>query len=93
MIRRAFWLTLGAVLGVAGYRRLAALGRGVSPALRVRELTRFAADVREGMALYSARHSAPPGPTLSNNGGRGRGPLPGPGHRTNDERDGADGVG
>lgn len=90
MIRRAFWLVLGAALGVAGYRRLAALTRSVPPVLRVRELTRFAADVREGMALYSARHSAPPGPAHASDGGRGhpRGPLPGTDHRTNDEKDG-----
>ena len=51
MIGRLFWLTVGAVLGVAGYRRLTALARSVSPAARARALTRFTADVREGMQI------------------------------------------
>jgi hypothetical protein len=58
MIRRLFWLTLGAALGVAGYRRLTALARAVSPAARAGGLTRFAGDVREGMQLYLARQPA-----------------------------------
>lgn len=32
MIRRGFWLTLGAVIGVTGYRRAARLARSVLPA-------------------------------------------------------------
>ncbi len=58
MIRRLFWLILGAVLGVAGYRRVTALARAVSPAGAARGLTRFVADVRDGMDLYLQR---PPG--------------------------------
>ena len=30
MIRRGFWLTVGAVAGIAGYRRVSAVGRRVS---------------------------------------------------------------
>jgi hypothetical protein len=30
VIRRGFWLTVGAVAGIAGYRRAAAIGRRVS---------------------------------------------------------------
>ena len=71
MIRRGFWLTVGAVTGVVGYRRASAVGRRVSgrlsgggaPGLAVRAI-RFARDVREGMDLYMARHSPPEGPTL-----------------------------
>jgi hypothetical protein len=55
MIRRLFWLTLGAALGVAAYRRLTALSRAVFPAARLRGLARFAGDVREGMQLYMER--------------------------------------
>jgi len=33
MIRRGFWLTVGAVTGVYGYRRVSALGRRVSGTL------------------------------------------------------------
>ena len=101
MIRRGFWLTVGAVAGIAGYRRVSAVGRRVSgrltrggaPSLNgpmrdghslngptrdghspneqslnaqhlARQAIRFARDVREGMDLYTARHSPPEGPTL-----------------------------
>ena len=64
MIRRLFWLTLGAVLGVAGYRRLTALARAVSPAARAPGLARFAGDVREGMQLYRERLPANAASTL-----------------------------
>jgi hypothetical protein len=64
MIRRLFWLTLGAVLGVAGYRRLTALARAVSPGARARGLTRFAGDVREGMQLYMERQPGDRASTL-----------------------------
>ena len=53
MIRRLFWLTLGAALGVSAYRRAAAAARVISPGAR--ELTRFAGDVREGMEIYRQR--------------------------------------
>lgn len=91
MIRRLFWLTLGAVLGVSGYRRLTALGRYVPPALRAREVARFAADVREGMEIYSQRHHGSARPTLESHRGRadanGRRAAPGrPG--TDDVKDG-----
>jgi len=97
MIRRGFWLTAGAVTGIWGYRRVAAVGRRVSASLTPggtlkladtradtragtrmasrrarrgavvlgRETYRFTRDVREGMELYTARHPAPPGSTLS----------------------------
>ena len=101
MIRRGFWLTAGAVTGIWGYRRVAAVGRRVSASLtpggtlkladtRTNTRTdtragtrmagrqarrgavalavqtyRFTRDVREGMELYTARHPAPPGSTLS----------------------------
>jgi hypothetical protein len=101
VIRRGFWLTVGAVAGIAGYRRVSAVGRRVSgrltrggapslnapsltansltapslnanslngPSLSAQNLARqaigFARDVREGMDLYTARHSPPEGPTL-----------------------------
>lgn len=57
MIRRLVWLCLGAVLGVTGYRKVAAK---VSTATRVlrpeREIAAFARDVREGMRIYRAGH-------------------------------------
>jgi hypothetical protein len=55
MIRRLFWLSLGAVLGVTGYRRAVAVGRLLRPG-RGGGVAAFAADVREGMALYMDRH-------------------------------------
>jgi hypothetical protein len=64
VIRRLFWLTLGAVIGVTGYRRATALVRSVSPGPRARELTRFASDVHEGMELYMERHRGQAPPTL-----------------------------
>jgi hypothetical protein len=100
MIRRGFWLTVGAATGIYGYRRVSAVGRRLSgrlnPALSpaepgaavtqsaklvqsarlarqgritavkaARETYRFTRDVREGMDLYMARRSEPPGSTLS----------------------------
>ena len=64
MIRRLFWLTLGAVLGVTGYRRATRLVRSIAPGPRARELTRFVGDVREGMELYMERHPGQAPPTL-----------------------------
>jgi len=55
VIRSLFWLTLGAALGITGYRRVTALARAISPGPRARELTRFAGDVREGMEIYRQR--------------------------------------
>ncbi len=74
MIGRLFWLTLGAVLGVAGYRRLTALARSVSPTARARGLARFAGDVHEGMQLYLERQPGDRPSTLE--GQRGRRELP-----------------
>jgi hypothetical protein len=71
MIRRAFWLTVGAVGGIMGYRRAVSLGRQVKgrsvtrDALRgVRGIRNFSRDVREGMEQYSARRPRAIGPTL-----------------------------
>ena len=80
MIRRGFWLTVGAAAGIMGYRRVCAVGRRLSGKLTgggpynaggagratglARETVRFTRDVREGMELYKARHSEPPGSTL-----------------------------
>jgi hypothetical protein len=66
MIRRVFWLTVGAAGGIMGYRRVAALGQRISGngTARRRSLSRggtiratravreFSQDVREGMELY-----------------------------------------
>jgi len=78
MIRRLFWLVLGAVLGVTGYRKATALARSLRPAPRATGLTGFAADVREGMAIYMERQARPPASTLEGHrraglpqGGRG----------------------
>ena len=64
MIRRLFWLVLGAVLGVTGYRRATALARSLRPVPRASGLAEFAADVREGMALYMERQARPAASTL-----------------------------
>ena len=62
MIRRGFWLFVGAAGGIMGYRRVSALSRQVSAAVGVRpgrppaaqrhwarETIRFTRDVRAGM--------------------------------------------
>ena len=64
MTRRLFWLVLGAVLGVTGYRKATAIARSLRPAPRASALAGFAADVREGMAVYLERQAQPPAPTL-----------------------------
>ena len=64
MIRRLFWLTLGAALGISGYRRVTAVARAVMPAPRARELARFAGDVREGMDIYRQRQIQASRPAL-----------------------------
>jgi hypothetical protein len=58
MIRRMFWLTLGAAVGISGYRRVTAVTRAIMPAPRARELARFAGDVREGMDIYRQRQTS-----------------------------------
>ena len=75
MIRRLFWLVLGAVLGVAGYRKATTIARSLRPAPRASALAEFAADVREGMALYMERQAGAPASTLE--GHRRRGLPPG----------------
>jgi hypothetical protein len=80
MIRRGFWLVVGAAGGIIGYRRVSAAGKQVarslgggpkslkSPAARkrhwVRETIRFSRDVRAGMDLYFDRHQRGQDPTL-----------------------------
>ncbi|HWG60827.1 MAG TPA: hypothetical protein VG253_03855 [Streptosporangiaceae bacterium] len=92
MIRRLFWLTLGAAIGISGYRRVTAVARAISPGHRARELSRFAGDVREGMEIYMERHPRPEPPTLE--GQQARRALQGsagpaqPPHRTNHAEDG-----
>ena len=71
MIRRGFWLTVGAVTGIMGYRRVAAIGHrlsgkltgGAGPGPAVQTI-RFARDVRAGMEQYRLTHSSPEGHTL-----------------------------
>jgi hypothetical protein len=74
VIRRGFWLTVGAAAGIMGYRRVSAVGRKLSGRLTAGgagglagETVRFTRDVREGMQLYTARHSEPAGSTLNTN--------------------------
>jgi hypothetical protein len=77
MIRKGFWLAVGAAGGIMGYRRVTALTRQVSQTLGTRQRTpatvkrhwareafRFTRDVREGMDLYSSRHKERSRPTL-----------------------------
>jgi hypothetical protein len=77
-MRRLLWLTVGAGLGISGYRRAShVVGEftGARSAARRRQqaqaLARFARDVREGMDLYAEqqrlnieRRRAPAAPTL-----------------------------
>jgi hypothetical protein len=60
MIRRGFWIAVGAVGGIMGYRRVVR----VTKRAWARETIRFTRDVRDGMDLYAARHQRQPGPTL-----------------------------
>ena len=64
MIRRLFWLSLGAAVGISGYRRVPAAARVIMPAPRARELARFAGDVREGMDIYRQRQLQTSRPAL-----------------------------
>jgi hypothetical protein len=77
MIRRGFWLAVGAAGGIVGYRRVSSLGRQVSETLGARpkspgakkrhwarESIRFTRDVREGMDVYIDRQRARSAPTL-----------------------------
>ena len=87
MIRRLFWLIVGAVLGVTGYRRLTQLARSVRPGARhvaaprrprtgtlASGAARFAHDVREGMELYMDRHPGLTDRTLGGQQGSGQHP-------------------
>ena len=93
MMRRLFWLMLGAVLGVTGYRKAASIARSLRPAPRASALAEFAADVREGMAVYRERQAQPPASTLEGHRRRGLpagrpapgGPPPRPGAHHHDE--------
>jgi hypothetical protein len=71
VIRRGFWLAVGATGGIMGYRRVSSLGRQVSETLGARpqrpgavqrhwarEAVRFTRDVRAGMDLYFDRQQA-----------------------------------
>ncbi len=71
MMRRVFWLVLGAVLGVTGYRKATAIARSLRPAPRASALAGFAADVREGMAVYRERQARSPASTLEGHRRRG----------------------
>ena len=76
MIGRFCWLLAGAVLGVTGYRRASRLIRSMRPGSLARRtaarggaagrlaLGPFTRDVRDGMEIYLAHHSAPPRPAL-----------------------------
>jgi hypothetical protein len=60
MIRRGFWLVVGATGGIMGYRRVAR----ITKQSWARETIRFSRDVREGMDIYRARHPGRAAPTL-----------------------------
>jgi len=75
-MRRMFWLSLGAVIGVTGYRRVTALARSLRPGPRPGSLAGFAADVREGMGLYMERQSARAPSTLEGHARRSLGRAP-----------------
>jgi hypothetical protein len=64
MIRRLFWLTLGAVLGISAYRRVTVVARAILPGPRAREIASFAGDVREGMEIYRQRQLQAARPAL-----------------------------
>jgi hypothetical protein len=93
MIRRLFWLVLGAVLGVTGYRKVTTIARSLRPAPRASALAEFAADVREGMAVYLERQAEPPASPLEGHRRRGlpagrpapAGPPPRPSAHRHDE--------
>jgi hypothetical protein len=77
-MRRVFWLSVGAALGVAGYRRATALARSLRPQARPESLAGFAADVREGMSLYMERQAGrAPSSTLEAHARRALGAGPG----------------
>lgn len=78
MIRRGFWLVVGAALGVTGYRRAGKLARALQPGRRPLRRGRpagtaaFLRDVRDGMDEYLERHPGRRGPSLDGQQVRGR---------------------
>ena len=59
-MRRLFWVTVGAGIGISGYRRANRIVRELSrprsplrPRWRVSGMAAFARDVRDGMDLYA----------------------------------------
>jgi hypothetical protein len=77
VIRRGFWLVVGAAGGIMGYRRAAAATRQVAATFGTRprkpgaarrhwarETIRFARDVREGMDQYYVHRAAAQPPRL-----------------------------
>jgi hypothetical protein len=77
-MRRLFWVTVGAGLGISGYRRATRIVRELShprsalrPRWRSGGMAAFARDVRDGMDLYAEqqrlnieRRRAPAAPAL-----------------------------
>jgi hypothetical protein len=77
-MRRLFWVTVGAGIGISGYRRANRIVRELSrprspwrPRWRVSGMAAFARDVRDGMDLYAEqqrlnveRRRAPGAPAL-----------------------------
>lgn len=57
MIRRGFWLAVGAAGGIVGYRRVSSLGRQVSETLGARQ-ARQARQARPGRQAHQARPRA-----------------------------------
>jgi hypothetical protein len=77
LIRRLFWVGVGVLAGVTGYRRVTRLARAIGTGGRrsgasrgpsglswARGAALFARDVREGMELYADRHPRLAGRTL-----------------------------
>jgi hypothetical protein len=74
VIRRLFWMTIGAVAGVTGYRRLSQLAQAMNPSARRRArrgdrgrysgIAEFLGDVRDGMELYVNRRPGSGGPAV-----------------------------
>jgi hypothetical protein len=84
MMRRLFWVTAGAVVGVAGYRKVSKMARTV----RAGDAVSFARDVRRGMDLDLERYQALAGPTLIGQRARARRPSKGGASDTDQERAG-----
>ena len=58
MIRRLFWVTVGALVGVTGYRRVMRLARAIAPGGRSGPATRGARGARWALGLDWARGTA-----------------------------------